>query len=434
MKENKAVQYLIVLVLFLVFNLFFSFTQRRIILNDGKGLDGVEYYKMAEEFSQGQEIKAEAPLVYRLGTPFLASLIYKTAKCDLIQGFFYANLIGNFLAFVLLFLFLKIYIKNFYLIFILLIFYLLHPLCDTRFIYFCPVMTDSWGQVFLLSGLLLIEKYRLRKSVISIIIFSAICFTGILFREYIFILPFALFFAINPLGFNTLCYPAYPAYPDFKKIFSGAAIILLPLAASIAGIALTHLSVTNTNTEHSFLKTTFYFLYEKSLFQYVYAWFIAVGPVVAVLIFFRREIYKFLKVNRYLLFLILCSVVLSFIGGTDSRRIILWFAPVILLLLGLVISNHVLLFKKISLIIPLVLFQSISLKIFTQIPEPLRPDTETGVPIVPVLGDEYFLNLISPLNDLRFEFVSFLKYSLAIGFLLLLLRYLQIKISKEMLT
>jgi hypothetical protein len=414
LKEKNIFHFVIILILFLSVNLIFHFTQNRIILNDGKGIDGAEYYETAKQFSEGKPVSGNAPLVYRLGTPFLASIIDKD---DLLSGFFYANLIANFLSCFLLFSALKIYIKNFYINIFLILLYLLHPLCNTRYIYFCPVLTDAWGLVFLLAGIILLEKIRTGKSGLYILLFSALSFTGVLFREYILILPLSLLFVSNPFGKN------YFFCLSIKKMFSKGIITLVPLAAAIAGIILTHSIAANNDVNHSFLKTTFYFFYEKSLFQYVYAWFVAIGPVIAVIIFFHKDVFKFLNENQHYLFLIFCSIVLSFIGGTDSRRIILWFIPVILLIEGFVIENNLPVFKKIFFIFPLILFQGISMKVFTQISEPVRPEAELGVPIMPVLGDSYFLNLISPLGDLRFEFVSFIKYILAIGFLLLLLRY-----------
>ncbi|MEO8209598.1 MAG: hypothetical protein ABI840_03470 [bacterium] len=405
----------------MIINLIFFYTQKIILLNEGKGIDGAEYYEIAKEFSEGKEIQANAPLAYRIGTPFLASIIDKD---DLIHGFFFANLIANFIAYILLFFFLKIYLKNFYLLIFLITLYLFHPLCNIRFIYFCPVITDPWGHVFFLTGLILIEKFRHNKSNVYILFLSVISFIGVLFREYIIIIPLSLLFINNPFANRNIF------YLNLKKIFYNGIFIFFPLLSAIAGIIVTHMIVINTDSNHSFIKTAFYFFYEKSLFQYVHAWFVSVGPILAILIFFYKKVFKFLNENQHFLFLFFSTIVLSFAGGTDSRRIILWFIPIILLLEGSVIINHLLLIKKIFFIIPLILFQSISMKVFTQIPEPMRNNTELGVPIMPVLEDNCFLNLISPLEDLKFEFVSFLKYSFAIGFLMIILRYYYIKINK----
>ncbi len=421
LNESKYLQWLIIIFLFIVVNLTTYFTQARINLNDGKGIDGAEYYEMAKIFSAEGKISGNAPLVYRIGTPLLAGI---TDGDDLIRGFFFVNLTANFLSCLLLFLFLKIYVKNFYIIIFLVLLYLLHPLCNTRYIYFCPVITDPWGLVFLLSGLILLEKIRKNNNIFFILLFSAVCFTGVLFREYILELSFALFFISNPLEKNSFL------YLNFSRIFKYGVITLLPLAAGITGIGTAYLLASNNEPDYSFLKAAIYYFYEKSLFRYVYAWLLALGPVISILIFFYKDIFKFLNVNQHLLFLIVCTIVLSFAGGSDSARIILLFVPLILMLEGIIIGSNSWVFKKIFFIFPLILFQSISMKVFRQIPEPVQPESELGVQITPMLGGDYFLNLISPLEDLKFEFVSFLKYSFAIGFLLIVLRYYFFKTAK----
>lgn len=69
---------IVVSIAFLLVNLASQHFQKTIVVNGGKGWDGVNYYASAEQISRGERPRAEALYVYRLGTPFLASLLFKT--------------------------------------------------------------------------------------------------------------------------------------------------------------------------------------------------------------------------------------------------------------------------------------------------------------------------------------------------------------------
>jgi len=412
--ENKRVQYLIVVLLFITVNLISFFTQQRINVNDGKGWDGVEYFEIAKKFSEGKEISGPSPLVYRLGTPFLASIIDKN---DLLNGFFIANLAANFLSLLLIFAYLKIYLKNFYVIIALLIFCLFHWMCNTRFIYYYPSITDPWGLAFLLSGLILIEKYRRDKSNVNIFFLCLIIFTGVLFREFVLIIPIAFLFVNNPFDKKDLF------FINLRKLFSEDKIKFLPLVAGGAGVLVTRLVSENTATDYSFLKTVVYFIYNKSLTQYIHAWFFAVGPAIALLVYFYKEIFRFVFENQYMLILLAGAFVLSFTGGSDTGRLILWFIPLILLFEGRVIEDNIPILSKPFLIICIISFQIFSMKALITIPQPItNPDMVTP-PSITQMKDVDLSNIISSIRNLDPLPLSFFKYFLAVVFLLMLLRY-----------
>jgi len=412
--ENRRVQYLIVILLFIAVNLISFFTQQRINVNDGKGWDGVEYFEIAKEISEGKVITGPAPLVYRVGTPFLASVINKN---DLLNGFFIANLAANFLSLLLTFAYLKIYLKNFYVIIALVIFYLFHWMCNTRFIYYYPSITDPWGLTFLLSGLVLIEKYRRDKSNICILFLCLISFTGVLFREFVIIIPIAFLFVNNPFDKRDLF------FTNLRKLFFEDKIKFLPLVAGTAGVLLTRLFTENTGTDYSFLKTVIYFIYNKSLTQYIHAWFFAVGPAIALLVYFYKDVFRFAFENQYMLILLTGAFVLSFTGGSDTGRLILWFIPLILLFEGKVIEENIHIFSKPFLIICLIVFQIFSMKAIITIPQPIMNPDIASPPSITQMKDVDLSNIISSIRNLDPLLLSFLKYFLAAGFLMAMLRY-----------
>jgi len=69
---------------FVILNILGAKFQKQISYNEGKGWEGVAYYQVAGQFAKGQPIAAEAPMVYRIGTPFLVS---KVAPNDIFLGY-----------------------------------------------------------------------------------------------------------------------------------------------------------------------------------------------------------------------------------------------------------------------------------------------------------------------------------------------------------
>ncbi len=90
--SRNTLEVLILVTAFLLVNILGQIFQKPISLNNGKGWDGIVYYSVAEQFLKGQQPRAGAPFVYRIGTPVLVSLFFKE---DLLLGFKIVNLIAN---------------------------------------------------------------------------------------------------------------------------------------------------------------------------------------------------------------------------------------------------------------------------------------------------------------------------------------------------
>ena len=73
----------IVFLIFLVTNIASQVYQPQITYNNGQSFDGVFYYRVAYQLSNGLKASSEAPFVYRIGTPFLVGLFFKN---DLLAG------------------------------------------------------------------------------------------------------------------------------------------------------------------------------------------------------------------------------------------------------------------------------------------------------------------------------------------------------------
>lgn len=414
MKDNK-VQIIIIFILFAAVNIVSFLTQDVINVKDGKGYDGDIYFSMAQNISEGNEISGPAPYIYRFGTPYLASLFNNE---NLLQGFFIVNFIANILSYFLLFYYLKLYLKNFSVILILLILFLTHWIGNVRYIYFLPVNADPWSLVFFLTGLILIEKIKTGYSVLKIICLSVVSFAGVMFREYLIIIPLALIFSGNPYSSGKLF------YFNFKNILKKNKYFIIPLMAGILGIAVSHLLVIDTSDNYSFIRTSLRWLYTKTLINYLHSVLITIGPIIVFLIYFRKQLSEFLRQNQHIAFLFVCGILLSYIGGTDTERFIIWFMPLILLITGVMIENNLSLVKNKMFIIILIITQSLSYRIFQTILQPSDDfKNETfKYPVMTVIGNGNYFNLTSIFADKEFAFILFTEYIIVIGILFFILR------------
>lgn len=72
----------------------FALTQPPIDPNQGQGFDGVQYHQMAEQLRQGEPVHAEAPFVFRIGTPLAAGVVARTLGTPTLGAFAIVNLLA----------------------------------------------------------------------------------------------------------------------------------------------------------------------------------------------------------------------------------------------------------------------------------------------------------------------------------------------------
>ena len=116
--------------------------------------------------------------------------------------------------------------------------------------------------------------------------------------------------------------------------------------------------------------------------------------------------------------------VLGWIGGSDTERFLFWAMPVVYLLIGKSIEDHLQLLKSFPLIVILVLSQLISQRLFWSIPE-YPNDFSTPIPILTVLTSRaQYLDLWSHTDGNRLiQSISFWEYTLLCIVLLWWLSY-----------
>jgi len=117
----------------------------------------------------------------------------------------------------------------------------------------------------------------------------------------------------------------------------------------------------------------------------------------------------------------LYCLVISYFGGSDTERFVLWFIPLILLLLGIVIQANSHVFGILFIAI-LILSQSLASRIFFTTPQP-GLSRGLKIPILTLIGDGNYLNLFTMHGNKFFEFAVFVEYCSLIFLMLFLISY-----------
>ncbi|MDQ3021652.1 MAG: hypothetical protein M3R36_13945 [Bacteroidota bacterium] len=415
MKDIKM-QLICIILLFLTVNLISYLTQDRINVNGGKDVEGMHYFETSEKFSKDIEVTGSAPYIYRLGTPYLVSLLDKN---NILQSFFIINLTANFISCLLLFWFLKLSIKSFAVIFTIVALYLTHWFCNTRFIYYSSVIPDPCGLVFFLLGLILLQRLKRNESGMDIFLLTVTSFTGVLFSEIMILIPTALIFIKNPVNRK------HPFFINPGKLYKFG-LIFIPLLACISGFVLVHIILMNNFPDFSYLMSTAKLFYKKTLLNYLRSVFIVFGPVIVLLLFFYRQVINYLKENQHILIISISFCVMSFVGG-NTERILLWFFPVMLLLLGLIIEKNLSLIERTPILLTLILSQSISNRIFLTTGQPIENLKDFSFPVLTQIENGGFFNLTTQYTNKLFGLLSLIEYLIVVGILFMMLRYFSLK-------
>lgn len=364
----------IVALVFAIVNIVSQIYQHPVSANDGKGWDGLHYHAMAEQMAKGQRLHEEAPFVYRVGTPYLAALV---AADNLLSGFKLVNAVANALAVCLLMVWLRLFLKDWRLRLVLTLVFVTHWLNPVRFIYFYPVYTDPWQFVFLVAGLVAIRLVQDRPSGLRIALVALVTSMGSMFREVVLLVPLALLFSGNPLLPQKNLSEAFFELSSLRvrRVWSMPPLRFgIPLALGIAGMVLMWTFITPTN-DYSFLKSAGRTIYEKPLPRYIHAWFVAFGPLLAVVLYDWRSALSFLKEHQALAVYLVGIAFLAYVGGNDTERYLHWGIPVVYLLMGGALERHWLLLRSRALAGILIACQLIWERAFWTVPDPsaVRP-------------------------------------------------------------
>lgn len=408
----------LVLTLFVVVSLISAVYQQRISLRGGQGWDGVQYHRMAREMAEGHRPKAEAPFVYRIGTPLLASLV---APHHIIDGFRDVNVVANLLAAALLVLWLRRYIQNWKLRVLLSALYLTLWLGPTRFTFFMPVYVDPWPMVFILAGLLMMDRITDRGD--GWLAMSLISFVGVIFREDTLLLPVALLAGWYLTQWQVVETPArrrllirMPPLP-----------YLAPLIAGLLGLVATHAMAIPTNA-FAYPSAAAGWALNKPLLSYLLAWFLTFGPILTLALFDWRHSAGFLRERPHLLAYLVGVALIAWIGGLTTERYLLWAAPIVFVVVGKAIERNASLLRSSALLVAaLAVAQFLAQRLLWTVPD-YPGGHASALPLFTVFSSHgQYYDLQSWFSATRIRAVFFVEYAV---FTAIVIGWLQYRLKR----
>ena len=186
LQKNTSVEISGTIIIIALVMLFSFVVEKQYTIQNGITSDAVEYYRVAQNFNSHVDVIAMPPYVYRIGTPFLVSLLFAN---NLYLGFKIINVCSScrcYFSFIILAaaLFEELFCANNIDRFVR------DPLVrDFKISLISPVNVDSIALVFNLIGFILVfylqrqpENFRLLWA------FGILTFIGVIFRELVIFL------------------------------------------------------------------------------------------------------------------------------------------------------------------------------------------------------------------------------------------------------
>ena len=354
----------------------YGLTQDRIIFGHGYPYDGTSYMAMAKEVSQGEVISEIKPFVYRLGLPYLVGSFFPN---NLIDGFWYINLLFGALTLLLLCIFLSSFTRSTAAIFAVLLLFVMNPLGPLRVTHFEPAWTD-WPALFTVLLILYVSLSWPGSGLAKISAITVLSFIGVLFREMVLIAPLSLLCASVNLR--------QAAKMEWAVSMHAVLLCAIPVSAALIGIFLTHFWVQPLEEpfpylnnlwghpvgEYTFLRAglnaAIHNLFRPQ--RFALAIFISYGPVISLLLVqWKTAFLEPLRRHPELAAFLVFDLFLSIVGGGTQDRFLFWAFPVVLPLLAIAIDQMFRLRPSIAsaaLIASLLVAQILAFRAFAPIP------------------------------------------------------------------
>lgn len=336
--------------------------------------DGEQYHRMSSQFAAGVlPLRAEAPFVYRLATPWLAArvdpllsrlvprwlarTVDDNSGLEGVVPFYAVNIAATLVAIVLLLAYLRCFVAGPALRVLLVTLWMAAWHAPVRYVYFNPTNVEPLFFVALLAALLAIEKTKHLNAWRRALVVAPLVAVATVCRESGVLVSVVFVAGARPLRLLR----------ERRWLTIGA--LLLPVAAGVAALAFTR-QVAVPSNDYQPVTELLVILRRKSIFSWVLAWFFTFGPAaLALIVSAAGPIRGFLAARPHLAFYLLLVGVLAFVGGTDTERILGWAAPVVLVLLGVAIGDRMEVLERApALVALLVVVQSASARVLWPIP------------------------------------------------------------------
>lgn len=368
--------------------------QRPISYNNGLGWDGAQYAQLAAQCGR-ERLHALEPFVYRIGAPCLAALVPLPPT----RGLLVVNVAASVLLIFLLDAWLRRHLSS-AVTSVALVAFAFHWVAPPRQVWWYPTYIDAGALCAIVGALLMSHRF---------VPFALICFAGALVRETALIVPIALIFGTRVTRrLSSSPTSSHSTTTSFRTAMAG-------LVAAIVGFGLTHLIATPTS-EYWIADAAFYWAYTKSLPMYLLAIFITFGPALSLLLVGWPAVKEHLWKCPDHAMMLVCVLVLAWIGGSDTERFLMWGAPIVLVLIGKAAERIDWQHAR-SAAALLVIGQIVSGRWLLPIPPNFVETPARAWPILTPWSAESYLQLYSQTPDRLMGTVTLIEYLLLSGVL-----------------
>jgi hypothetical protein len=417
---KKFDNYIFGIILITAFQILFSFLfQERITLNEGQEWDGQYYMQVAEQFLKNEKITTTEPFGHRVLLPYIAS---KVSPNNLMAGFFYINLVGLVFQLILLYRLFSIFSKNKVIISVALFVYSFSVYSSYRFAFFAPLSPDYWTINFMTLFIILGYKIQNSKSSLSIslnlTIAIILAILATLLREIFIVVSLGFILIYNPFKIDKNI--GLSIYQSSKNLLLKA-FLFLPFIASIITYKVLYSFIKPAPIEYTTLGHMWAMFYGKPIDHFFVALFIAFGSCLYLLTLYFKFTFSFLTKNQYIFYLTVSFIILGFLGGTASFRLLYWISPIFYLLSVLIISQMIK-EKQIFLLALIILIHIVSQRLYFPILPDYIPNLAYSLPIfTPFDLKPPLLDLYANGDTLIYR-IQFFQYLFA-GMFILLVKY-----------
>ena len=195
--------------------------------------------------------------------------------------------------------------------------------------------------VFLLGGLIAVERYRWQPGPGRLAVAAAVVAVGVCFREVVLVIACIVPLVGEPLRLSKLRAVADGRWPAVARWVLPALLRRsVPLAAGLLAMFVVRRFVAHQDNTYSFALTAFHWFYEKPWMTYLHGWFLAFGPILWLAILQGRKASAFFASHQHLTAYGLAFALLGDIGGTDTERLLFWSMPVVYILIGRALEDR----------------------------------------------------------------------------------------------
>lgn len=292
----------------------FAATQQRVIPE--RAHDGNYYLLIADQIQRGQHPETIEPFVTRVGTPWLAAAVAGATGLSIPSAFFVINIVGGALGAMLFAVWLRAHVADAVTRVTLVVFYLISPYSPFRWTFYYPTLTDPPAMVFVILGLIALDRMARKLDAPGAIALTVIVAVGCAFRELVVALAIAALL-LRP-------WMARPSQWIWRvaPLIGGSTLIVLRSWIAAAP------------SSYSMASAVTQWLVWKSALMVVVAACFAFGPLRVLLLQYWRVTWRFAVERPDVIALAGIFFAGGWLSASDTERIFEFAVPVVLMLIG----------------------------------------------------------------------------------------------------